>query len=196
MGGASLLEIAEGLGHRSLQTAVALVLQKPLEDVFGAFTLFNQRPIRIGDFCEVGERRGTVEEISLRTTRIRTLGGTVISIPNAKLAMEPINNISIRRKILYNPTFKLGNTTSSATLRVILDDIHAMLEKEEQVEKDRLRVRFRRFSEGSFEIEAFCDIKTTEFPTFLEFRERMNLGIVKIVERSDAEFGTELFEHK
>jgi len=191
--GFDVTTLLAGLGIGGL--AVALVLQKPLEDVFGAFTLFNQRPIRIGDFCEVDQYKGHIEEISLRTTRIRTLGGTVVSIPNSKLAMEPINNISVRQRILYNPTLRLSIATSSAQLRTIVRNINDMLHADERVDKERLRVRFHQFSERSFDVEVFCDIHTTDFPEFLAIREELNLEILEIITLSGAEFGTELFEH-
>jgi MscS family membrane protein len=192
--GFDVTTLLAGLGIGGL--AVALVLQKPLEDVFGAFTLFNQRPIRIGDFCEVGQYKGRIEEISLRTTRIRTLGGTVVSIPNSKLAMEPINNVSIRQRILYNPTLRLSNATTATQLRTIVSDINDMLHADERIDKERLRVRFQQFSERSFDVEVFCDIQTTDFPEFAAIREELNLAIVDIVKQSGAEFGTEIFEQQ
>ena len=100
--GVNITTVLAGLGVGGI--AVALALQKPMEDVFGAITLYSQQPIRVGDFCRIGNETGTIEEIGLRTTRIRTLANTVITIPNSRLASEPIDNISAREKILYRPT--------------------------------------------------------------------------------------------
>jgi len=81
--------------------------------VFGAITLHTQQPVRVGDFCRFGNETGTIEEIGLRTTRIRTLANTLIAIPNARLASQPIDNISARSKILYRPTLRLKYDTTN-----------------------------------------------------------------------------------
>jgi len=92
--GINITTVLAGLGVGGI--AVALALQKPMEDVFGAITLYTQQPVRVGDFCRVGTETGTIEEIGLRTTRLRTLADTLIAIPNSLLATEPIDNISAR----------------------------------------------------------------------------------------------------
>lgn len=84
--GVNISTVLAGLGIGGL--ALALALQKPIEDLMGALTLFSQQPVRVGDFCKYGDITGTVEEIGLRTTRIRTLANTVVCVPNAKIAQE------------------------------------------------------------------------------------------------------------
>ncbi|MCH8071907.1 MAG: mechanosensitive ion channel [Proteobacteria bacterium] len=86
--GVNITTVLAGLGVGGI--AVALALQKPMEDVFGAITLYTQQPVRVGDFCRIGTEMGTIEEIGLRTTRLRTLANTLIAIPNSRLANEPI----------------------------------------------------------------------------------------------------------
>ena len=76
--------------------AVALASQKTLENIFGAFTLFAAQPVRVGDFCRFGTHMGTVEEIGLRATRIRTPERSVISIANAEFASMHLDNLSAR----------------------------------------------------------------------------------------------------
>jgi MscS family membrane protein len=78
--------------------ALALAAQKSLEDVFGAITLFSSRPVRVGDFCRFGDRVGTVEEIGLRWTRVRTLDHTVVNVPNGEFAKDKLENYSERRR--------------------------------------------------------------------------------------------------
>lgn len=182
--GFNITTLIAGLGIGGI--AVALVLQKPLEDVFGAFTLFQQQPVRIGDFCQIGSITGTVEEISLRTTRIRTPAGTVVSMPNAKLALETIDNISARKQILYRPSFKLGFKTTPEQLRRIIADIREMLESDDRVLRDRLRVNFLGFDEHGFAIEAFADIDTKAYPVYLAIAEELNLKIIDIIREAGA----------
>jgi MscS family membrane protein len=168
--------------------AVALVLQKPLEDVFAAFTLFTQQPIRIGDFGRFGELTGTIEEISLRTTRIRTLENTVVAVPNAKFAAEPIENISARRRILYRPYVRLEFGTTQEQVENILQGVGKLLAGHPNVLEEGRRVRLLRFGEIGIEIEGFAYIDTTVYVDYLEIAEELNLAIMNIVESAGARF--------
>jgi MscS family membrane protein len=178
--------------------AVALVLQKPLEDVFGAFTLFTQQPIRVGDFGRFGNLTGTVEDISLRTTRIRTLENTVVAVPNARFSADPIENISARQRILYRPTLRLDFQTTPAQVERILNETRALLREHPRVLDEGQRVRLVRFGEFAIELEAFAYIDTVVFPEYLEIAEALNLAIMNIVEGAGARFavfGAEAMAH-
>ena len=94
--GFDLTAILTGLGIGGL--AFALAAQKTLENLFGGIMIISDEPMRVGDFCRVGDQMGTIEDIGLRSTRIRTLSRTVIAIPNSQLAMENIENFSLRDK--------------------------------------------------------------------------------------------------
>jgi MscS family membrane protein len=168
--------------------AVALVLQRPLEDVFAAFTLFTQQPIRVGDFGRFGKLTGTVEEITLRTTRICTLENTVVAVPNARFAAEPIENISARQRILYRPLIRLDLQTPPAKIEEILESIRSELSAHPRVLEDGRRVRLIQFGEFAVEVEAFAYIDTVVFTEYLEIAEALNLAIMRIVEGADARF--------
>ena len=129
--GVNITALLAGLGVGGV--AVALALQKPLEDVFGAMWLFTLQPIRVGDFCQLGQFIGTVEEIGLRRTRLRTLANTVVQIPNARIADEPIDNISARQRIGYNPTLRLRYDTSRVVVERVLAATRLVLESDDRV---------------------------------------------------------------
>jgi MscS family membrane protein len=166
--------------------AIALALQKPLEDVFGAFTLYNQQPVRIGDFCRFGDKLGTVEEIGLRTTRIRTIGNTVISVPNAKIAGEYLENFSARQKILYNPTLRLRYDTPPEALQRVLQNIRTMLEAHPRVLPQGPRVRFVQIGAHALEIEIFAYLDTIDWAEYLAVAEELNLRVLESVASSGA----------
>ncbi|HEY2340823.1 MAG TPA: mechanosensitive ion channel family protein [Steroidobacteraceae bacterium] len=166
--------------------AVALALQKPLEDVFGAITLYNQQPIRVGDFCRFGDKVGTVEDIGLRTTRVRTPANTIIAVPNAKLAGEYLENFSARRKILYNPTLRLRYDTPPEILHRVLGDIRELLTSHAKVVEDGPRVRFVRIGADALEIEIFANLDTTLWPQYLELIEELNIRMLQIIAAAGA----------
>ena len=176
--------LVAGLGVGGL--AVALVLQKPLEDIMGAITLYTQQPVTVGQFCTCGNVSGTVEEISLRTTRIRTVGNTVVIIPNAVFATASIENVTERNRILHRQTVRLALDTSEALIRTVLEGLRQALAATEAVADESSRVRLMGFGEFSIDIEVFAHVNTTDWTDFLALAEDINLATVKTLERTGA----------
>jgi MscS family membrane protein len=180
--GVNITTVLAGLGVGGI--AIALALQRPMEDVLGAVTLYTEQPIRVGDFCRIGTETGTIEEIGLRTTRIRTLANTVIAIPNGRLATEAIDNFSARKKILYRPVLRLRYDTSPAQLQQILESIRALFTSHERILQDDHRVRFKEIAEDALLIEAYAYLDTTNWTEYLELAETLNIRILEIVARA------------
>jgi len=185
--GINITTVLAGLGVGGI--AVALALQKPTEDMLGAVTLYTQQPIRVGDFCRIGSSTGTVEEIGLRTTRLRTLAHTLIAVPNHRLVNEPIDNISARGNIWYHPNLQLRYDTTPEQLRQVLEDVRELLSSHERVVQENHRVRFNKFAEHALSIEVYAYLTTTDWAEYLELAEGLNIRIMEIV----AEAGTSLF---
>ncbi len=184
--GINITTVLAGLGVGGI--AVALALQKPMEDVFGAITLYTQQPVRVGDFCRIGTEMGTIEEIGLRTTRLRTLANTLIAIPNSRLANEPIDNISARSTILYRPILRLRYDTTTEQLQDILDGIRALLSSHGRILQDNHRVRFKEIADDALLVEVYAYLDTKEWSVYLELAEELNMRILEIV----AQAGTTL----
>ena len=180
--GVNITTVLAGLGVGGI--AVALALQKPMEDVFGAITLYTQQPVRVGDFCRIGSSTGTIEEIGLRTTRIRTLANTVIAIPNARLASEPIDNISARKKILYRLNLRLRYDATPEQMQHILDRIRELLSAHERILQDNHRVRLNDIADDALLVEVHAYLDTTVWPEYLELAEDLNMRILEIVAQS------------
>jgi MscS family membrane protein len=159
-------------------------LQKPMEDVFGAVTLYTQQPVRVGDFCKIGNTVGTIEEIGLRTTSFRTLANTLIAVPNSRLATEAIDNISRRQKILYRSTIRIHHDSTTAQIRGLMDEIIDVLNNNERA-LDGHRVRFTSIAETSLEIEVFSYFDTSDWAEYLELAEELNFRILEIIENSE-----------
>lgn len=180
--GINITTVLAGLGVGGI--AVALALQKPMEDVFGAITLYTQQPVRVGDFCRIGNETGTIEEIGLRTTRVRTLANTLIAIPNARLANEPIDNISARSKILFRPTLRLRYDTTTEQLQQILDGIRDLFSSHKMILQDSHRVRFTEIADDALLVELFAYLDTNIWTVYLELAEELNKRILEIVARA------------
>jgi MscS family membrane protein len=184
--GVNITTVLAGLGVGGI--AVALALQKPMEDVFGAITLYTQQPVKVGDFCRVGNETGTIEEIGLRSTRIRTLANTLIAVPNSELAREPIDNISARKKIRYRSILRLRYDTMPEQLQQILEGIRGLLISHERVLQDNHRVRFTEIADDALLVEVNLYLSTTVWAEYLELAEGLNIKILGIV----AQAGTSL----
>ncbi len=184
--GVNITTVLAGLGVGGL--AVALALQKPIEDMMGALTIFSQASMRVGDLCRYGTELGVVEDIGLRTTRLRTLTNTVVSVPNALIASVEVENLSFRTKIRYWPTLRLRYDTTPDQLRFISTGIMEVLEKNEQVHEDPLRVRFTDFDDDALLIKVHSFVKTTDFAEYLAIAEEINIQIMEIVKSSGTSF--------
>jgi MscS family membrane protein len=182
LGGVDLTAALAGLGIGGI--AVAFAAQKTLESLFGGILIISDQPVRVGDFCKVGNVLGTVEQIGLRSTRIRTLDRTVVSIPNGQMAIENLENYGVRDKIWFRPTIGLRYETRADQLRYVLAEVRRMLYAHPMVETSSARIRFVRFGGSSLDLEVFAYVLISDYAGFLEVQEDLLLRIMDIIEAS------------
>ena len=132
--------ILAGLGVGGL--AVALAAQKTIENLFGGISVIGDRPVLVGDVCRFGDRVGTVLQIGLRSTRIRTPERTVICVPNAQFSSMSLENVSSRDKMFFHPKLNLRRDTTADQLQQVLSSIRKILEETPKVEIGKIPVRF------------------------------------------------------
>lgn len=168
--------------------AVALASQKSLENIFGAVTLYTSQPVRVGDFCRFGNQIGTVEEIGLRATKIRTLDRTVITVANAEFVNLHLDNFSARDRFWYHPRIKLRGETSPDQIRYVLVELRKMLYAHPKVLSEPLWVRFAEFGDWSLDIDVFAYIGVTHYHESLEVAEDLNLRVMDIVTAAGTQF--------
>lgn len=184
--GVEISALLAGLGVGGV--ALALALQKPIEDLLGAVSLYSQQPMQTGDLCRYGTILGRIEEIGLRTTRIRTLSDTLVSVPNCIIAHGAIENYSKREKMLYHPDLPLRFDTSLEQMQTIIDGIDGMARAHVKVIEDSVRVRFVQFSENALIIKTRIYVDVSDFGAYLEVVGELNLSIMKIVQDAGAHF--------
>lgn len=186
MAGLNLTAVLTGLGVGGI--AVAFAAQKTLENLFGGVMIISDQPIRVGDFCRAGDFQGTVEDIGLRSTRLRTLNRTVVSVPNGQLATMSLENYTMRDKILFHHKIGLRYETSADQLRFVIAEIRRMLYEHPKVETVNARVRFTGFQSSALELEIFAYILATEYTEFLAVQEDLLLRFMDVVEKSGTGF--------
>jgi MscS family membrane protein len=182
LAGINIAAAITGLGIGGI--AIAFAAQKTLENLFGGIMIISDRPIRVGDFCRAGDTMGTVENIGLRSTRIRTLKRTVVSVPNGQLAVMNLENFAVRDKIWFHHHLSLRYETTADQLRYVLAEIRKMLYGHPKIESASARVRFVGFASSSLNLEIFAYILEREYEPFLQVQEDLLLRIMDIVEAS------------
>jgi MscS family membrane protein len=195
--GVEISALLAGLGIGGV--ALALALQKPIEDLLGAVSLYSQQPMQTGDLCKFGTILGRIEEIGLRTTRIRTLNDTLVSVPNCIVAHGAIENYSSREKMLYHPSLQLRYDTTTEQMQTIIENINDMARNHEKVIEDSVRIRFTEFSENAMIIKARIYVDESNFSGYLAVVGDLNISIMKIVQDAGAHFAqgakTIMLEH-
>jgi len=177
--GYNIATILTGLGIGSL--AIALAAQKTLENVFGAFTLYIAKPIKPGDFCKFGDVVGTVEEIGLRSTRIRKLNRSVVHVPNSVFSSKELENYAEIDRRHYNREFRFRLDTSSDQLRQLLIRLRDLLLVHERVLPTAAWARFEEIERDAFVIVVNCYVDTKSIVAFKAVAEDLNLYIIDII---------------
>jgi MscS family membrane protein len=170
--------------------AIALAAQKTIENLFGGVAVVSDRPVTVGDFCKFGDRVGTVEDIGLRSTRIRTLDRTLVSIPNAEFSSMVLENFSRRDKVWFHPTLNLRRDTKPDQVRQILDSIGRILGEHPKVEVGSFPVRFVGAGSYSLDIEIFAYILTADYDEFLRLQQDLYLRIMDTISAAGTALST------
>src|SRR5690606_31289040 len=160
--------------------ALALGAQKTVENFVGSVTLITDQPVRVGDFCKVGETVGTVEKIGMRSTKIRTNERTIVTIPNGDFSSEKIENYAHRDRFLFHNILGLRYETTPDQIRYVLVEVRSLLYGHPKVSPDPARIRFLEYGSSSLNLEIFSYIDTLSFDEYLEVKEDLLLRIMDI----------------
>lgn len=184
--GIPLTPVIASLGVGGL--AIALAVRPTLENIIGGLTLFADKPVRIGDFCRFGDEDATVEEIGLRSTRLRKVDDTMVSVPNSDFSQRELTNYTRRRRRLYEMTIGLRYETTADQLHSVVARIEDMLRDHPKALHDKLHVRFDSYGAYSLDIAVFVYLSATDWLEYLAIREDINFRIMTIVQEAGAGF--------
>lgn len=185
--------VLAGLGIGGL--AVALAAQSTLQNFISGITLYFDKPIAVGDYCRFGDKTGTVEFIGMRSTRIRTLSRTLLTIPNSEFSNMQIENYAKRDSMFLNPQLRLRYETSPDQLRYLLVELRKLLLAHPKVSADPLRVRFAGFGEHSLDIDIFAYVMSNDYTEFVGIREDIYLRMMQVIEGSGAKLAVPSVVH-
>jgi MscS family membrane protein len=184
--GFPMAPVLGGLGVGGL--ALALAVRPTLENVIGGLTLFADKPVRIGDYCQYGEDFGTVDTIGLRSTRLRKRDDTLVSVPNSDFSQRELINYTRRRRRLYKVLLGLRYETTPEQLRYVIARLREMLLRHPRVLENQLHVRFEGFGAYSLDVEMFAYFDVTDWLEYRAIREDVNLRVMEIVSEGGTGF--------
>lgn len=179
-----------GVGAGVAGLAIALAATSTLENLLGGITVYADRPFRVGERITVDDDFGTVEAIGPRSTRIRRLDDTRVTLPNADISRAKVTNYSERHHILFAHVIGVRYETTVDQLRTIVGAIDARLRAHPMVldEDDFPRVRVSGFGDSSIDIEVRADVDTESYGEFMVVQEELLLLIYEIVEAAGSGF--------
>jgi MscS family membrane protein len=173
-----------GLGIGGL--AIGLGAQKTFENLLGGISILTDKALQIGDACRIGDQRGTVEDIGLRSTKLRTEERTVVTIPNGTVASAVLENFRQRDKILFRQTVRLRYDLAPDHVRYALQELRATLKQNNRVEDASSRVRLLRFVDAGMDVEIYAYLLVRDYADFLALQEDLLLNIADTLERTGA----------
>ncbi len=174
-----------GLGVGGI--AVALAAQKTLENLIAGISLIADHAVQVGDTLKLGDTVGTVEEVGLRSTRIRTLDRTVVCLPNGQIATMSLETLSARDKFWFHPMIGLRYETTPVQIRSIITDVRKLLTQHASLDSFSVRVSFIRLGAFSLDLDIFAYVYARDWNHFLEIQEEMLLSVMDIVQKAGAE---------
>ncbi len=179
--------LVAGLGIGGL--AFALAAKDTAANIFGSVALLLDKSIRIGEWIKIGDVEGTVEDIGMRTTKIRSFGKSLITLPNQMIANSPIENFSRRGVRRIKMTIGVTYNTTSEQMAQILCDIKEMLKTHPSIaQKETMLVNFTSFDDSSLAIFIYTFSNTANWAGYMNIREDINLKIMKIIEENHSSF--------
>jgi MscS family membrane protein len=178
--GVPLAAVITSLGVGGL--AFAMAARPTLENLIAGVTLYLDKPVRVGQFCQFEDVLGTVERIGLRSTRIRRWGGNVLSIPNSQFAEYQLDNYNDSRYIWIRQRLRLRYETSADQLKFILAKLREMLFAHPKVLAPR--VRLIGFGEDAMTVEILAYSDTGVWSEWHAIREDVYLRVMEIIEQS------------
>jgi MscS family membrane protein len=178
--------VLAGLGIGGV--ALAFGAQKTVENLFGSVALAVDQPFRLGDFVKIDEFVGNVERIGMRSTQVRTLDRTLISIPNGLLSEKRIEDYAARDRIRLSCTVGVVYGTSEEQMKRILAGMEKVLRGHPKIWPDTVVVRFVRFGASSLDIEVMAWFQTTDYNVFRDCQQDVLLGFMGVVEREGSSF--------
>lgn len=171
-----------GLGIGGL--AISLAAQDTLANIFGFATIVSDRPFVVGEYIKTSDVEGMIENVGLRSTRVRQLNQAVVTVPNSKLATSVVLNWSRLAKRQIDFTLGITYNTSPDKMEELLEKLRAMLKARETVDPESVVVYFIEFGDSALNILIRCYVNFSAWADFTAEKEKVLIEIMRVVENA------------
>lgn len=187
--GAIGVDVTAGLAALGIGgIALALGAQKTMENFVGSVSLIADQPVRVGDYCRVGDIKGTVESIGMRSTTLRTAARTIVTIPNGEFSASKIENYAHRDRFIFNPIFMFRMDTTPDQMRFLLVELRAILYSHPSIINTSPIVRFTGITADALKVEVTAYIEANNVDDSQEVQEDLLLRMMDLVTKSGTSF--------
>ncbi|MEM7154957.1 MAG: mechanosensitive ion channel family protein [Myxococcota bacterium] len=163
--------------------ALAFASKDTVANFFGSLVIFVDRPFQIGDWVEIGDVEGTVEEVDIRTTRIRTFANSLITVPNSQMTVTAIQNWSRMQKRRIKLEVGLSYDTTSDQMRAAVQAIRDIIEGDDRFHHDFYLVNFHEMAESSLNVFCYFFTKTTNWAEYMQIRQEFLLAVMDATQK-------------
>lgn len=194
--GYDLSGLITGLGLGTV--VLTLAAQDTVKSLLGGFVIFTDKPFKVGDYIKVNSYQGTVEDMTLRSTRVRQLDDSVLQIPNSVIASSFIENFSKIRRRRFVLDLDIVEDTKTEKIVIIKQKILEVLRKKENILQDTVMIYFTEIAESSFRISIIFYFDVTDYTEYLELKDEVNREIINILnnEKVSLAYDTKTIEIK
>jgi len=182
----NITALAAGLGVGGI--AIAMAAKESLENLFGSFVIFLDRPFIVGDIVTVGTTTGIIESVGFRSTRIRTFDKSLVTVPNKRMVDAEVDNLGMRTSRRAKFNIGLTYNTSKTQIKRITKDIKKIIDEHPDTEKNFGRVKFTNFGSSSLDIMIVFYVKGTDWDKYLNTSEEINFKIMDIIKKHKSDF--------
>lgn len=177
--GYDLSGLVTGLGLGSV--VITLAAQDTLKNILGGIIVFMDKPFKPGDFIKIKEYQGVIEDMTFRSTRLRTLDNSVIQIPNSLIANESIENITKIKNRRYKLNLELVLDTNLTEIQILKKSIFEYLMQNENVLKETINIHFDKITSNGYNVLVMCYLNVSEYIDYLDITEGINENIIRII---------------
>lgn len=181
----NVLTLITGLGIGGI--AIALAAKDSLENLFGSFTIFLDKPFVVGDLVKVDGIEGTIEKVGFRSTQIRSMDKSIITVPNKKMIDNALENLTLRNFRRVKFTLALTYDTTPQQIKLITDDINELINNHPNIKEESIAI-FEEFGDYSLNLMVLYFIEMMEYYPYLKIKEELNYQITQIIYQHGSSF--------
>ena len=178
--GYDIAGLATGLGITG--AVVALAAQDFIKQIISGLSIFTDKPFKVGDWIDIEEISGTVEDITIKSTKVKTIEDTVITVPNDLITSTKVTNWGEINKRVFRANLKFPLETEESTIEKIINRIKFILKYNEDIISKSINIQVLKIEEDAINIDIYLETTITDYRMFRDFCNKINLTILNILE--------------